>query len=234
MGDGRKSAQNAQEKKHFFLNHSQRLRKAVPLDRLLARLLLKCDNMLWEYRLGIKSRGESFSTPDSDSVPYSTVPYRMIVKILRHLALDPADVFVDIGCGKGRVLCCASRFRIRQVVGVEMDQDLCAAAQRNTERVRGRRSPVRIAHATAQEYDYRAGTVYYLFCPFGAATLDQVLARIRQSLQGEPRRIRIVYVNPMAEFLLQRSDWLRMTEKWQTGDEFGLIHDVSFWQAEHA
>jgi len=190
--------------------------------------------MLWEYRLGINTRGALPSTVTSDSVPYSTVPYCMIMKILRQLALEPSDVFVDIGCGKGRVLCCTSRFRIHQVVGVEIDKDLCTTAQRNAQRVRGRRSPVRITHAAAQEFDYRAGTVYYLFCPFGAATLAQVLMRIRQSLEEEPRRIRIVYVNPMAEFLLQQSDWLQMKDKWGTGDTFGLIHDVSFWQADHA
>ncbi|HUV63790.1 MAG TPA: class I SAM-dependent methyltransferase [Sedimentisphaerales bacterium] len=234
MGDERKSLQGAQEKKQLSLSQLQRLRKAFPLDRPLTRLLLKFDNMLWEYRLGINSRGESFSTAESDSIPYSTIPYRMIMKILRHLALEPSDVFVDIGCGKGRVLCCASRFRIRQVVGVEIDQDLCRAARHNTERVRGRQSPVSITHAAAQECDYRAGTVYYLFCPFGAATLNQVLARIRQSLQGEPRRIRIVYVNPMAEPLLERSGWLQMKDRWQMGNKFGLIHDVSFWQAARA
>ena len=99
MGDERKSLQNAQEKKLLSLSQSQRLRKAFPLDRPLTRLLLKCDNVLWEYRLGIHSRGESFSTANSDSIPYSTIPYRMLMKILRHLALEPSDVFVDIGCG---------------------------------------------------------------------------------------------------------------------------------------
>ena len=190
--------------------------------------------MLWEYRLGINTRGALPSTVVSDAVPYSTVPYCMIMKILRQLALEPSDVFVDIGCGKGRVLCCASRFRIRQIIGVEIDKDLCATAQRNAQRVRGRRSPVSITHVAAQEFDYRAGTVYYLFCPFGAATLAQVLMRIRQSLEEEPRRIRIVYVNPAAEFLLQQSDWLQMKDRWQAGDKSGLVHDVSFWQADHA
>ena len=99
MGDERKSLQNAQEKKQFSLSQSRRLRKAFPLDRLLTRLLWKCDNMLWEYRLGINSRGESFGTANSDSIPYSTIPYRMIMRILRRLALEPSDVFVDIGCG---------------------------------------------------------------------------------------------------------------------------------------
>ena len=32
--------------------------------------------------------------------------------------LAPGDVFVDVGCGKGRVVCCAARRPLRRVVGI--------------------------------------------------------------------------------------------------------------------
>lgn len=210
------------------------LTSASLLNRSLTKLLMKCGNMLWEYRLGIHSRGALHSAAGSDSVPYSTSSYRTIMGILHNLSLKSSDVFVDIGCGKGRVLCCASRFRIREVVGIEADESLCATAQRNAEKARGKKSPIRIINAAAQEFDYRAGTVYYLFHPFGAATLNQVLARIEQSLQLHPREIRIVYLNPAADFLLRKNNWLEMYERWQAGDKFGLTHDVSFWRGNRA
>ena len=204
------------------------------LNPPLTKLLTKCSNMLWEYWLGIHSRGALHKAAGSDSVPYSTSSYGAIMKILHNLSPRPSDVFVDIGCGKGRVLCCASRFRIREVVGIEIDKSLCAAARRNAERARGKKSPIRIINASAQEFDYGAGTLYYLFHPFGAATLSQVLDRIEQSLQLYPRQIRIVYLNPVAEFLLENRNWLEMYERWQAGDKFGLMHDVSFWQGNSA
>lgn len=195
---------------------------------------MKCDNMLWEYRLGIHSRGALYRAAGSDSVPYSTISYRTIMEILHSLSLKPSDVFVDFGCGKGRVLCCASRFRIREVIGIEIDKGLCAAAQRNAEKARGKKSSIRIINAAAQEFDYRLGTVYYLFNPFGAATLNRVLTRMKKSLQLKRRKITIVYVNPLAEFLLNESNWLEMSDRWRAGDRFGLMHDVSFWQGKNA
>ena len=207
-----------------------KMRKAYPSNLLLTKLLLKSCNALWEYRLGINSRGALPESVESDSVSYSTISYCTVMEILRSLSLKPSDVFVDIGCGKGRVLCCASRLKIREVIGVEIDEGLCAIAQLNTEKVRGKKSPAKIIHVAAQEFDYRVGTVYYLFNPFGAATLNQVLVSMKQSLQQQPREIRIVYVNPVAEFLLKKSDWLEMHDRWQARDKFGLMHDVSFWQ----
>ena len=208
------------------------MRKAFLLNLLLTRLLLKFSNMSWEYKLGVNTRGVLYTRATSDSVPYGTVSYLMTMEILRKLCLKPLDVFVDIGCGKGRVLCCASQFKIREVIGVEIDKSLCEKAQQNAEKVRSKKSPIRIINADVQEFDYQIGTVYYLFNPFGAATLNQVLARIRESLQLQPRKVRIVYVNPVAESMLQKSDCLEMYDRWRAGKKFGLVHDVSFWKSK--
>ena len=50
---------------------------------------------------------------------YATVPYRAIFRILTFLSLKPSDVFVDLGCGKGRVVCCAATYDIAEAIGIE-------------------------------------------------------------------------------------------------------------------
>src|SRR3972149_6626071 len=139
--------------------------------------------MLWEFKLGIDSRGIVHSSAQSDYHHYSTISYHEIMMILRSLSFRLSDAFVDIGCGKGRVLCCASRFRIQEVIGIEIDNELCAIAQRNARKVRSRKSSITIINDAAENFDYRAGTVYYLFNPFGVSTLRRVLEKMKQSVQ---------------------------------------------------
>jgi hypothetical protein len=73
----------------------------------------RLNNLWWEYRLGVSTRG-IVPTDHPDSVHYATMRYSTVWTILRHLDLRAPDVFMDIGSGKGRVLCCAARHRVTQ------------------------------------------------------------------------------------------------------------------------
>jgi predicted RNA methylase len=188
--------------------------------------------MLWEYKLGVNTRGIVNDATESDSHYYSTIPYHPTLAILHSLSLRSSDVFVDIGCGKGRVLCCASRFRIREVIGVEMDKALCDIAEYNAKKVHGRKSIIKTFNVSAEDFNYRTGTVYYLFNPFGVSTMSRVLTKMERSLRSQSRKLTIVYVNSVHESLLSKSGWLEMYERWKAGDKFGLMHNVSFWRSK--
>src|SRR5213594_3991488 len=103
----------------------------------------------WERRLGINTQGAK-DVHQPDSYRYVTLAYSSIMKILVHVRLLPDDVLVDIGCGKGRVVCCASRFDCKEIVGVDIDKGLCEIAQANAKAVIGRQTPVRIVNLAAQ------------------------------------------------------------------------------------
>src|SRR5262245_17113716 len=96
--------------------------------------------------------------------------YTSTWRVLRHLALQPSDVFVDVGCGKGRVLCCAARQPVAQVIGVDLSAELCREATENARRLRGRQAPIEVVNTFAQDFDYSEATVVYFFDPFGADT----------------------------------------------------------------
>ena len=54
----------------------------------------------WERRLGIHTVGtKEVHQPDANR--FATFAYASINKILQDVRLQPEDVFVDIGCGKG-------------------------------------------------------------------------------------------------------------------------------------
>ena len=60
---------------------------------------------------------------------------------------DEGDVFVDFGCGKGRVLFLAARYRFARIIGVELSERMAEQARRNL--AREPRVVVEVANAAA-------------------------------------------------------------------------------------
>lgn len=119
-------------------------------------------------------------------------------------ALPPVNgfTFVDIGCGKGRVVLVASEYPFARIVGVDMSNDLLEVARRNAETVR-RREPARPAiefiQADATTFGFPPGDlVVYLYHPFDAPLMARVVAQLERALAEQPRRLFVVYCNPVA------------------------------------
>jgi SAM-dependent methyltransferase len=166
---------------------------------------VRLDNLRHEVRLGISTRGV-VGVEHPDAAYYATMSYPAIRRALRGLALGPGDVFVDIGCGKGRVLCCAARRPVAHVIGVDVSAPLCAAAEVNALRLRGRRAPITVHNVDARAFDYARGTAFFLFNPFGADTLDRVLTKIRDDVGGRP--VRLAYAVPTHRDVVDTHGWL--------------------------
>ena len=143
-----------------------------------------------------------------DNVYYEPLEYRNVRGIFRVFDLGRDDVFYDIGCGKGRVLCLVARLPLRKVVGVELFDELCEAARQNAGRLRGRKSPIEIICADATKVDYSDATVFYWWNPFGEQTMRGVIQRIRESFDKNPRSIRIGYLKPVHHYVLDEETWL--------------------------
>jgi hypothetical protein len=118
---------------------------------------------------------------------------------------------------------------IRLSSRTEVGKTLCDIAECNAKKVHGKKSIINVINVSAEEYDYRIGTVYYLFNPFGASTLNAVLAKMKQAVRFKPRKLRIVHVNSVHDLVLNRCDWLKMYDRWEAGEQLGLMHNVSFW-----
>ncbi len=159
--------------------------------------------------------------------------YVTINRILDYLSLQPTDVFVDVGSGKGRVLCLAARYAVREVIGIEVVPELCRVAEKNSRRMRGRKSPIVIHNSRAQDFDYSKGTVFTFFNPFGAETLSIVLDRIHAGLEQSPRPIRLAYANPKHEAILSQRPWLDRYEMWLK-EELGMEHSVTFYRSNNS
>ncbi len=191
----------------------------------VGRAAPKLRNLLWERRLGISTHG-TVPVDHPDSSNYSAMPYSTVRKVLRRLALEASDVFVDIGSGKGRVLCCAALYPVRAVIGVDLSEELNEQARLNARRAHGLRAPIEVHTAFADEFDYSECTVAFMFSPFGAETLRKVLSKIHSDRRDRP--VRIAYANPAHLEACAEQEWLEQYDVW---DRDGHEHGVRFYRS---
>lgn len=143
---------------------------------------------------------EKLGLEHPDRAPYVASPWWILRWQLPRSQVRPGDVFVDFGCGKGRiVLAAARRYRFARVVGVELSDELSATARVlvDRERRRLRSGDVRIETTDATEFEVPdAVTHAYMFNPFLGQTFERVCANIVASLDRAPRLLRLIYVQP--------------------------------------
>jgi SAM-dependent methyltransferase len=171
-------------------------------------ILSRSSERYHEWRLGIDtgrciSRGE-LGLDDPDCADYHPTMYRHFKSVMRDVAIrNGQDVFLDYGCGMGRVVVLAATYPFRRVIGVELSRQLVALAEENVRRARKKlRCPdVIIEHADALTFVVPADvTVIHLFNPFFGKILARVLDNIEQSLVDNPRRLTILVSNCIPRF----------------------------------
>jgi SAM-dependent methyltransferase len=128
--------------------------------------------------------------------------------------------FVDIGSGKGRALLMAAEYGFRRVVGVELLPQLHAIAQqniRNFDEARQMAGEVVSLCMDAADFEFPPEPlVVFLFNPLPEPALQDVLARLGESLDRRPRTAYVVYHNPVLEHVLSNDRrWQRVTGNMQ-------------------
>jgi SAM-dependent methyltransferase len=190
----------------------------------------KLHSAAMELYLGIRTSGSERVPAGAVFIPYVPIPYRAIGPILSRLNLGPNDVFVDVGCGKGRVLCCASRSPVRKVIGIDFDERLVRAAEENAHRVRGRRAAIECRHARAEDFHYGDATVLYLYHPFERPIMDRFLARVAATRTVD-RPLRIAYANAVHDIALRENEWLTKEDEWPPTRINAFPYIVTFWRS---
>lgn len=129
---------------------------------------------------------------------YQGASYLVLLRIFSDMPAHTFSFgFVDIGCGKGRVIFVAEHCGYNQLTGIEMDEQLVHDALRNSEAYSFKRdtSEINFVHINALEYTYKnQPLVYFLFNPFNEAVLNNVLDKILASSDSETW---FIYMNPL-------------------------------------
>ena len=123
---------------------------------------------------------------DTVNSPYSILPHLFAGRI------HEADVLVDVGCGRGRVInWWLSRGYRNQIIGIELDAAVAAATRQRLQRF----ANVTILSGDAIELLPVAGTVFYFYNPFNAAVMRRFKDRLFE-LFSKNRNVTLFYWNP--------------------------------------
>lgn len=141
------------------------------------------------------------TSPNRDAgVAYDPSPWRVVPRTLRLAGLSSPTgfTFVDIGCGKGKVLLSAMTFSFAKIIGIEYSSHLCAIAEQNIDSarfLRRRCSHVEIVCTDAADWiaPAREPTVFYFYNPFQLRVMKAVLRNILDSYKQYRRPIYTIF-----------------------------------------
>ena len=119
----------------------------------------------------------------------------MLNKICRKAVKE--DSILDVGCGKGCMLCFFSKYPFSLVDGIEYNPEI---ARNNMEKL-GLKARVFLMDA-ADFTQWKNYNWFYFYNPFPERVMDICLCDIINSLRTDPRRLHIIYVNPVCHKLL--------------------------------
>jgi hypothetical protein len=195
-------------------------------------LFSRIENTVEDYRLGIRAGGTA-QTSKPGAVYYASISHKLTREVLDRLKLSADDAFIDIGCGKGRVLAISATYPVESIVGVEYEPALAKMARVNIARQDHPR--ISVWQGAAEDFDYSKITVAYAFNPVEPDVLDLILAKINQdrmNLAANRRRsFRMAYV---MESLEQRAvfashSWLDRYDSFTNSGG----HAISLYRSKH-
>lgn len=174
-----------------------------------------------ERKYGIDTSGadelqelEEMGIDTSHATIYMPVSYFLLEEIFQQLPPSTRTHFLDLGAGKGRALCVAAHHGFGQVTGIDFSKTLCELAKENLEKTKTKIPSLKykVINNDAFYYEIPANTdCIFLFNPFDEIIMSAVVNNINQSLQNNPRKISIIYVNPLhKEYFLKagfRQTW---------------------------
>jgi hypothetical protein len=184
----------------------------------------------WDLVYGIDTYMADSHPEFMDDEGYDPISYRGLHYLKKRIVVAPTDILMDIGCGRGRPNCVFARKSFILSAGIEYLSKHAVVASRNGARMRGKRTPIVITTGDAAEQSYDGVTLFFVFNPFGEETMRQVIARITRSVQAQPRSIRLVYINPKQEHILNEQPWLEQCATFTIPYRVGWPLSASIWQ----
>ncbi|MEO6540228.1 MAG: class I SAM-dependent methyltransferase [Ferruginibacter sp.] len=174
-----------------------------------------------ENKYGINTTGadelqklDELGIDTSHATIYMPVSFYLLEEIFKQLPSAPRNHFLDIGCGKGRALCMAAHHGFGQVTGLDFSKDLCEIAKANLDLTKQKIPALgsRVINNDAFYYEIPDDVdCIFMFNPFDEIIMSAVVNNIFESLQNNPRKLNIIYVNPIHKEQFLKAGY---TESW--------------------
>ena len=167
--------------------------------------------MRGEKKYGIQTTGadelkhlEEIGIDISHATVYMPVSYDLLERFFIRADIKQFRHFLDIGCGKGRAMCVAAAFGVKKVSGTELSRKLYLAAKANLEITKNKFPGVQYELFNNDAFWYEIEDdvdCIFMFNPFDDVIMSGVMENIETSLGTNPRKITVIYINPLQKHL---------------------------------
>lgn len=142
---------------------------------------------------------------------YEATPYSILHALFDAYKLERTDVFVDFGCGKGRLLFYVHNHFQASVTGIEMNEQLYNKTVQNKKRylkrIKSNNESIKVKHFLAEDYKIgKQDNKFYFFNPFSVEVFSKVVDNILRSIESRQRETDIILYYP-------RQDYVRYLEE---------------------
>lgn len=152
-------------------------------------------DIVYDKIYGIDTCGYEYLEENNNIVhmDYAPTPYIHLKRLFSQYPFNERDHFVDIGCGKGRVLAVAAKYKCNKITGVDINERMYKIANANMRNMRG----VACKNVDVQNINARQLVIektmnkFHFFEPFHLKIFVNVLANIFDSIKLYDRRIYI-------------------------------------------
>lgn len=122
-----------------------------------------------ERALGLDD-GARFSSesPGPELIGFHSSALSVVARVVLEVGLTPADVFVDLGAGRGKVVALVEALTGARGRGIELQRELVSSPARG----------VMLELGDARSTPLDDGTVFFLYAPFIGTALGEVLMRL--------------------------------------------------------
>lgn len=166
-----------------------------------------CDHlytMYMDYRIASCSLNGLLCNPGDEIYPVQSLSYRVLRCLAKVIEIHKGDVFVDVGCGWGRLIGYLRRKGLggKETFGIEINSSAA-----NFSKLVFKHDPhVHICCANAVKCYVPYATVLLLFNPFGETVLEEFLDMIESHYH---HNIRLYYLHAVHEnvFNKRKSRW---------------------------
>ena len=179
-----------------------------------------------ERKYGINTTGadelkklEAKGIDISHATIYMPVSYQLLEEVFEQLndatlkplnlsTIKPFNHFLDIGCGKGRVLCVAAHHEFTKLTGIDLSKELCDKAKKNLIITKQKIPLLDFSLINNDAFYFKIPAdvdCIFFFNPFDEIIMSGVVKNILNSLQQHPRKISIAYVNPLHKELFLKA-----------------------------
>ncbi len=153
---------------------------------------------LWRFKIS--------STNARFGARYEATNEKEFTDAVNFLREDPKSfIFIDLGCGKGRVLLMAASLGFKQIIGVEFASELVEIARSNI--AKRKITNAVVLHADAADFQFQnCDTVIYLYNPFSQEVVRKIVKNLREF---QSNKLYIIYKNPLCAEVFDSSGFLK-------------------------